>query len=511
MEYNRDMARDHVEVGATYSVPPEMALPSLDDLAGVATVDPPVIQELLADYFDTDDLRLARLGITLRRRSGGEDSGWHLKVPVAGARHEVHEPYTVDLAPPAPLLDALQGVVRGGALSPQVTIRTSREVRRLRDVEGSVLAEVVDDHVHAERWTSGDRATTWREWEIELVQGDVALLNRVSGRVETAGAQAAAHASQLARALGECGVAVGAAGADDGTPTLAREIVWARLRDLEARLLRWDVLVRRDAEDSVHQVRVTVRRLRSALATFRPMFDRDRTEPLRAELRWLGLLLGDARDAEVLRDRIGDLAGGEDPRLLDRGSITSAHEMLARRYRDNHDRLVREMRSPRYAALVDSLEHLVAEPPFAPGDVDREAGALRTHVRHDWKRLASAVDRTEQVLDVGTRQHRLHEVRKAAKRTRYAAEPLIPIYGPDAEGFVMAVEEIQESLGDLNDALISLHELQRLALDESARGHDTSTLDLLRTREQEAADASEARFTKAWHQARRRKVLRWLG
>ena len=132
-------------------------------------------------------------------------------------------------------------------------------------------------------------------------------------------------------------------------------------------------------------------------------------------------------------------------------------------------------------------------------------------MRHDWKRLATAVDRTEQVLDVETRQHRLHEVRKAAKRTRYAAEPLIPIYGPDAEGFVMAVEEIQESLGDLNDALISLHELQRLALDESARGHDTSTLDLLRTREQEAADASEARFTKAWHQARRRKVLRWLG
>ena len=512
MEDNGRMTRDYLEVEVKYSVPVGMALPSFEGLAGIATVDPPVTQELVAEYFDTDDLRLAQLGITLRRRSGGDDSGWHLKVPVTGARHEAHEPYTVDRAPPGPLLDALDGVARGRALSPQVTIRTSREVRRLRDVGGSVLAEVVDDRVHAERWASGDRATTWREWEIELVHGDVALLKRVSERVETAGAQAAPDASKLARALGECGVAVvGAAGEVDGTHELSHAIVWARLRDLRVRLLRRDVLVRRDVEDSVHQMRVTVRRLRGALATFRPMLDRDRTEPLRAELHWLGLLLGDARDAEVLRDRIGDLAGGEDPRLLDRGTIASAHETLARRYRANHQRLVRELGSARYAALLDSLEHLVTEPPFAPGHVDRKAGALRTHVRHDWKRLATAVARTDQVLDAETRQRRLHDVRKAAKRTRYAAEPLVPIYGHDAERFVMAVEEIQESLGNLNDALISLHELQQLAMDESARGHDTATLDLLRAREHEAADESEARFTTAWRKARRRKVLRWLG
>ena len=378
---------------------------------------------------------------------------------------------------------------------------------------GSVLAEVVDDRVHAERWPPGGRAAAWREWEIELVQGDVALLERVSERCETAGAQVAAHASKLERALGECGVTlVGAPGEDDdGTPEGARELVRDRLRDLVARLMRADVLVRRDAEDSVHQMRVTVRRLRSALATFRPMFDRDRTEPLRAELQWWGLLLGDARDAEVLRDRLLDLADDEDPRLLDRGTVASAHQELARRYRDNHDRLVQELGSTRYATLVDDLELLVTDPPFATGEVDRKAGALRKYVRHDWKRLATAVARAEEVPDVEARQRRLHDVRKAAKRTRYAAEPLVPIYGPDAEGFVAAVEEIQESLGELNDALVSMHELQQLATNASAGGHNTFTLGVLHTREQQAAVESEVRFKQAWRKARRREVLRWLG
>ena len=62
------MTRDHVEVEAKYSVPVDVALPSFEDLAGVAWVDPPETQDLAADYYDTDDFRLARLGITLRRR-----------------------------------------------------------------------------------------------------------------------------------------------------------------------------------------------------------------------------------------------------------------------------------------------------------------------------------------------------------------------------------------------------------------------------------------------------------
>lgn len=303
------MGGDHLEVEAKYSVAPEAVLPDFDDLAGVAAVDPPASQDLAADYFDTEDLRLARLGITLRRRTGGEDAGWHLKVPVGKARYEAHEPLPADLMPPRPVVDAIAGVVRGRSLSPVVTIRTSREVHRLRDAGGSVLAEVADDRVAAERWEPTARATAWREWEVELVEGGEAVLQRVSRLLESSGACAATHSSKLAQALGG-GVGGESARAEHSdTRGRARAVVGGHLRDLVERLLRWDVLVRRDVDDSVHQMRVTVRRLRSVLATFRPLYDRDRTEPLRAELIWLGALLGEARDAEVMRDRIGSLAG----------------------------------------------------------------------------------------------------------------------------------------------------------------------------------------------------------
>jgi CHAD domain-containing protein len=507
------MRHDHVEVESKYAVSAESALPSFGDLGGVATVDPPVSQDLVADYFDTEDLRLARLGITLRRRTGGDDAGWHLKVPVTGARQEAHEPPTAGEAPPAPLRDALVGVVRGHPVARLVTIRTSRDLHRLRDAGGSVLAEVADDRVLVQRSMPGDRERAWREWEVELVNGDADLLQRVSARFETAGAEPATHASKLARALGERGEAVlGEPEEEDvGSRQHAREVVWARLRKQIAQLLRWDVLVRRDVEDSVHQMRVTVRRLRSALATFRPMFERDRTEPLRAELKWLASLLGDARDAEVLRDRIRDIAEGEDPQLLDQGTIASTHDVLARRYRDHHYRLVQELKTTTYAALVDNLELLVADPPWAVADHDRKAAVLHKRVRHDWQRLAAAVASAEDAPDDETRQRSLHDARKAAKRARYAAEPLIPTYGTDAKRFVKAVKKVQTTLGDLNDAIVSMDELHQLAATETARGHNAFTLGVLHTREQAAADESEARFEKAWRKTRRKKVLRWLG
>ena len=60
---------------------------------------------------------------------------------------------------------------------------------------------------------------------------------------------------------------------------------------------RLDPAVRLDADDAVHKMRVAVRRLRSTLATYRRLLDRDVTEPLRDELKWLGGVLGAVRDA----------------------------------------------------------------------------------------------------------------------------------------------------------------------------------------------------------------------
>src|SRR3954447_10956828 len=75
---------EHHEVERKFELPAgRQALPALEGIDGVTSVGEPISVEQDATYLDTADLRLARHGITLRRRTGGDDEGWHLKVPVA--------------------------------------------------------------------------------------------------------------------------------------------------------------------------------------------------------------------------------------------------------------------------------------------------------------------------------------------------------------------------------------------------------------------------------------------
>ena len=81
------MAVEHVEIERKFDVDQTFALPDLTGVPGVAEVRAPVEHALEAAYYDTADLRLARARVTLRRRTGGVDAGWHVKLPAtAGAR-----------------------------------------------------------------------------------------------------------------------------------------------------------------------------------------------------------------------------------------------------------------------------------------------------------------------------------------------------------------------------------------------------------------------------------------
>ena len=100
------MAEAHTEIEQKFDVDASFALPALSEVVPTVTDVETVVIEFEAIYFDTDDLRLAARKITLRRRSGGEDQGWHLKLPVGkGVRVEYHEPFTDALVVPDPLLD----------------------------------------------------------------------------------------------------------------------------------------------------------------------------------------------------------------------------------------------------------------------------------------------------------------------------------------------------------------------------------------------------------------------
>ncbi|MFJ9390662.1 CHAD domain-containing protein [Nocardioides sp. NPDC101246] len=268
-------------------------------------------------------------------------------------------------------------------------------------------------------------------------------------------------------------------------------------RDQVAALHRWGRLVLRDEDDSVHQMRVTVRRLRSVLATYRPLLDSSRTEPLRAELKWLAALLGDVRDAEVLRKRLRQWTVEHGPGP---SGVDALRAALTERQAAGRARLLPELDGERYRALTAALAATddLPWPGGAPGKK-----ALRKRVRRDWRRLAAAVAAAEQAGAPEERRRRLHEVRKKAKRTRYTAESLREVFGKDAERLADAARSIQSALGDLNDSALMIRTI------EAVPGHDAALREFLEA-EEAAADAAEERFASVWKKANRSKVHGWL-
>jgi inorganic triphosphatase YgiF len=174
----------HIERERKYEVRDDGPAPPVSGLtfAGGASPVDPSSEELQAVYFDTPDLRLIRAGITLRRRAGGPDEGWHLKVPAADADTRIELRLPLDEAtansstpPPAEFAELLVGHTRGEALEPVAHIVTDRTRWQLLGTAGRV-AELTDDRVEA---TDLRRKSTgrWREVEVELTDhGDPALL-----------------------------------------------------------------------------------------------------------------------------------------------------------------------------------------------------------------------------------------------------------------------------------------------------------------------------------------------
>jgi inorganic triphosphatase YgiF len=200
--------QEQIETERKYDVDAGFVLPDLAGAGGSVAMAPPDVQLLEATYFDTEDLQLIAAHITLRRRTGGDDAGWHIKLPVGGdTRREVHFP----LGPPGRVVPAeiAAEVARwsGGApLRPVARLETRRTVRRLVGESGEVLAEVADDQVTGSRPDPADPETwrlqdTWREVEVELKSGTPDLLDAAAAGLAAAGATPSRSASKLARVL----------------------------------------------------------------------------------------------------------------------------------------------------------------------------------------------------------------------------------------------------------------------------------------------------------------------
>jgi CHAD domain-containing protein len=429
--------------------------------------------------------------VALRRRRGGADEGWHLKQSVGiDERLETQAPLG---APgddvPEELAVLVRSRTRRRGVVPIATLMTERTVRPLLDAAGKVIAEVADDRVVGTD-VRHDRTTTWREVEVELVDGDRDALDAVARRLVDAGATPSPWHSKLGRTLDEREPpAVGAVDADSS----AGDVVTAHLAEQVELLIRFDPLVRQDAPDAVHKMRVGTRRLRSALATFRRLLDRSVTDPIRDELKWLAGALGAARDAEVIGARLRELVDGEPAGTVRGPAAKRVESTMRKRYRSAHRAVLKVLDSDRYLRLLDDLDAVAAGETLR---ADR-AGGLATSelpksVRRSWKRWRGEVDALDDADDHHHHDTQLHEVRKAAKRVRYAGESVEVVFGRPAAKMAARMEDLQEALGAHQDALVVQGVLLGLADDAAAAGEETFTYGRLHAVEQRRADESAA-------------------
>jgi CHAD domain-containing protein len=498
---DRSLAEREVKLAAA----PSFRMPALDGLGEAITSSPKEPERLSTTYLDTDDLRLARWGVSLRHRVG---EGWTVKLPSEdnGALLVRSELTFAGSArrPPAEAVDLVQGFIRTAELRPQMSLKTVRRRVELHNGEGDLVADVVDDEVSV---FEGRRlATRFRELEVEI--GDktpAGLIDVLVDRFRQAGAGAPDPTPKYIRALGprasqlpEVSIPELSSGATAGD--LVRRAIAASV----VRLIQHDPVIRLDLDpEGVHQARVATRRLRSDLRTFGSLIDPVWAAELRDELGWLASILGHVRDGDVMLERMRRRSALL-PEPSSRGTARLLATLEAARD-DAHTELLSTLRSERYVALLDRLV-AAAKTPLLLLEADLPAPAvLPALVRRPWRSLAK---RVKALSDVPTVEE-LHDVRIRTKRVRYAAEAVGPLFGRQARAFAGAAADLQEVLGDLNDAVVAESWLRDWAR-RSRSMQGVFAAGELAGLERAAADRSRSRWEKAWRQLASPRLRTWM-
>jgi CHAD domain-containing protein len=294
-----------------------------------------------------------------------------------------------------------------------------------------------------------------------------------------------------------------------GKPGSAGAVLLTYLGEHVDRLLAEERRVRAEEPDAVHQLRVNARRLRSALQAYRPLLDRERTEPVVDALREFGRHLAPARDAEVLDERISAGLAALPPELRLGGvqALTTRH--FARVGADAGADVRATLDGEDYARLRAQLEDLLVRPPLTeranrPGRRELPAVARRTA-----RRLARAV---EAATDPAAphRDEAVHAARKAAKRLRYATDVAEPAAGKPAKRFASGLKAFQKALGEHQDTVVARRALRELAAQAHTSGENGFSFGVLHGRDAARAARIEEELPALWARAWSRKNRKWL-
>ncbi len=507
-----------IETEQKYDAAPGTPLPPLDGLPKVATVSGSETETLTAEYYDTADFRLLRAGVTLRRRHGGHDEGWHLKLPAQGKSHrpaagtlsrrELRLPLgRPDTQVPAELARLVAVHARNAPLQPVARIETNRRRTVLLDAAGASLAEVAADEVAAQTLGDATAVSRWDEVEVELTGGSPKLLRAASKRLRGAGLRPADQTTKLERALP---VTLPSPLVAPLAPGSAGEVVLGYLVEQTAMLKSLDPAVRRDEPDSVHQMRVTLRRLRSALQAFSSIVPATATGHLRAELKRFGQVLGAARDHEVLSEHLATSLAAVPAELVMGPAKARIRAHFAPREASGHAAVLEALDSPAYFAMLDELDRLLADPPLTAKAARPARKVLPKDVARTYRRTRRRMRRAKRAPAGPAGDTAWHETRKAAKRARYAAEAARPACGRQARKFAKRMKAVQSVLGDHQDAVNARAAAREIGVHAHLAGENAFSFGLLHERAHWDARRHQDRARREWHHATRRKALRWI-
>ncbi|WP_406695262.1 CHAD domain-containing protein [Singulisphaera sp. Ch08] len=284
----------------------------------------------------------------------------------------------------------------------------------------------------------------------------------------------------------------------------ASEAVLTALRRGVERMLHCDPAARQGLAEGVHGMRTSTRRLRSALRTFGKLIKAEWSLPLERELKWLAQVLGAVRDLDVLRERLLR-ASGDAPEAL-----APLFRTLAVEHERASGRLKEVLKGERYRALIELLEQAVIVAPLCQNAGEMRRSELPSLAGEAWKSLK----KRGRALRPNDPDKDFHEVRKRAKRARYAAEDVADVLGKkrskEARRFAEIATKVQDILGEHQDAVTAAQEISRIV----ALHRDDIPLKLaahrLFKRQIRQADQSRERFFKAWRKLDRKKFRRWL-
>jgi CHAD domain-containing protein len=475
--------KSEVETETKLSVESDFRLPTLSG-------HPLPRRIFTSTYFDTLDHCLARSSITLRRRIENGSAAWQLKLPLDGARREI-EVRDASVTPPARMVQALVVLLEGKHLVPIAELHTSRTGVRVQEGRNHV-AEVVLDTVSVLR--GGSVIQRFREVEIEALDGEDELIERLVSVLHAVGARTHDGRPKLFRALSLAYDSLDAPAAD---ASLVEHIRYSLLQQLH-HLKRCDPGVRFGGEpEDVHQIRVAARRMRTILLAVRKIVRPEWVEPPLSGLKWLGEVFARARDLDVQMSYFHREA--EQLKARDRRPLERFLRHLQSERERAQETLLDEMKSARYLGFVSKLRE-AAETPA----VVNPKYTLMDVAARQFRKLRKTIRR----LNRSPSNAELHRVRIKTKRARYAAELAEAVDGKAVTRFIKTAERFQTLLGMHQDAVLAERYVQGLLKYQGGQ-QAAFTAGLLVARANQQREEVREEFWSEWTRLKKRGNRAW--